>query len=89
MRGLVLLLLGAVVWWLSRLARRSSSELTQHPTHRAPQPHQPHQAGTQPLVACTHCGVQQPRDEALFDADGQPYCGPEHRDAARRAALKR
>lgn len=81
MRGLVLLLLGAVVWWLSRLARRSSSELTQHhPTHRA---------GTQPLVACTHCGVQQPRDEALFDADGQPYCGPEHRDAARRAALKR
>ena len=35
------------------------------------------------MVACRHCGVHLPADEAVFD--GQlPYCGPSHRQAGPR-----
>ncbi|MEX8503522.1 MAG: PP0621 family protein [Leptothrix ochracea] len=82
MRTLLLLLIGALVWWLGRLAGRSSSALTLRTRAKSSA------AGPQTLVACAHCGVQQPRSEALFDAAGRPYCCAEHRDAARRASLK-
>jgi uncharacterized protein len=35
------------------------------------------------MVACRHCGVHLPAEEAVFD--GQlPYCGPSHRQAGPR-----
>jgi uncharacterized protein len=35
------------------------------------------------MVACRHCGVHLPANEAVFD--GQlPYCGPSHRQAGPR-----
>lgn len=37
-----------------------------------------------PMLACAHCGLHLPRDEAAFDVAGQPYCTPEHRVAGPR-----
>ncbi|HNU10481.1 MAG TPA: PP0621 family protein [Rubrivivax sp.] len=32
-----------------------------------------------PMLACAHCGVHLPRDEALLDAAGRAYCSQAHR----------
>ncbi len=37
-----------------------------------------------PMLACAHCGLHLPRDEALHDAQGRAYCGEAHRDAGPR-----
>lgn len=31
-----------------------------------------------PMLACAHCGVHLPRDDAVLDAAGRAYCGPAH-----------
>lgn len=31
---------------------------------------------------CAHCGVWYPASEAVVSADGRPYCGRAHHDAA-------
>lgn len=36
------------------------------------------------MIACAHCGVHLPQDEAAFDAVGRPYCSAEHRLAGPR-----
>lgn len=33
------------------------------------------------MLACAHCGLHLPRDDALFDAEGRAYCGEPHRVA--------
>lgn len=38
----------------------------------------------QTMIACAHCGVHLPQDEAAFDAVGRPYCSAEHRLAGPR-----
>ena len=35
------------------------------------------------MVACRHCGVHLPADEAVFDGQ-MPYCGTSHRQAGPR-----
>lgn len=35
------------------------------------------------MVACRHCGIHLPADEAVFDGP-LPYCGPSHRQAGPR-----
>lgn len=45
----------------------------------APPPADP-QAGPQPMLACAHCGVHLPRDEAL-PGRGGVFCGDAHRKA--------
>ena len=39
--------------------------------------------GARTMVACGHCGVHLPADEAVY-ADQQPYCGPAHLQAGLR-----
>ncbi len=86
MRTLLMLLIGALVWWLSRLARRSSAEISLSSSRtKAPTPAAA--TGPQTLVACAHCGVQQPQDDMLFDTAGRPYCCAQHRDAARQVSV--
>lgn len=41
-------------------------------------------AGAAPMLACAHCGVHLPRDEAVLDAAGRAYCGEAHRIAGPR-----
>jgi len=35
------------------------------------------------MVRCVHCGVHLPKGESI-KADGNFFCGPEHRDAYRK-----
>ena len=38
----------------------------------------------QEMLACAHCGVHLPRDDALLDNAGRPFCGEAHRIAGPR-----
>lgn len=75
------ILLVAVVWWL---LRRSSGQ----PTAQAPAPPQAlrgqpaaRRSGPQTIVACTHCDLHLPVNEAFMGPDGRPYCSEAHRIA--------
>jgi uncharacterized protein len=37
-----------------------------------------------PMLACAHCGVHLPREDAMMDAAGRGYCGDAHRLAGPR-----
>lgn len=67
MKFLVLIAIVAFVLWLmwGRKPR----------VGRKPPPAAPRIEG---MVACTHCGLNLPRSEAVFD-DGRPYCSEAHR----------
>lgn len=67
-----LLLLGWLVWMISRL-RRPSSRPTQSEARAQPT--------TQDMVACAHCGLHLPKRDAVQGAHGA-YCSTEHRAAA-------
>jgi len=43
------------------------------------------QGGAKALVRCAHCGTYVPRNEAVMVGE-EPYCSPEHRDAAKKGA---
>lgn len=36
------------------------------------------------MVACAHCGVHLPREDAVPGGSGTPYCSEAHRDAGPR-----
>ncbi len=38
----------------------------------------------EPVVACAHCGVHLPRQDAVVDAGGRPFCSDAHRLAGPR-----
>ena len=85
--GLKLLLfvvLVAVVWftWRGRSRSRSSAEDRVASAHSkaATEVRSPPQVID--MLACRHCGVHLPRNEACWDEGGAPYCGPAHRQAA-------
>ena len=61
----------ALVWLLRAASRRR----VRPPDPRAPAKHPQAQA----MLACSHCGVLMPRDEAL-PGRGGVFCGTEHRD---------
>ena len=44
----------------------------------------PAAASPAPMLACAHCGVHLPRDDAAMDAAGRGYCGEAHRLAGPR-----
>lgn len=48
---------------------------------REPPPDTRRQPGTggAPMIACAHCGVHLPQQDALQDDRGRSYCGEEHR----------
>lgn len=37
-----------------------------------------------PMLACAHCGVHLPREDAVLDAGGRAYCSQAHRLAGPR-----
>jgi len=62
-----LVLLGVVVlaWVLFFKGRRKTP-----PVDRAKD-----MAQAAPMLACSHCGLHLPKTEAVFDAEGRPFCG--------------
>ena len=75
MKYLLFLVAVFVLLWLLRgaLNRRGGGN-----AGRAPKPESP-----QPMIACAHCGVHLPRDEAL-PGRGGVFCGEAHRSAFER-----
>lgn len=72
-RVLILLAVVALVWWLLR----------PHPGRRGSSPEpQGREAVPREIVACAHCGVHVPRDDALPGPDGHAYCCEAHRRAS-------
>lgn len=67
---LVLVAIVALLWLLRGVRRRVPPP--------APAPAKP--AAPQPILACAHCGVHLPRDEAL-PGRGGVFCGDAHRQA--------
>jgi uncharacterized protein len=59
-----------LLWWVFGRAPRKT------PTAR-PRPRK--DDGAEPMVACAHCGVHLPREDALA-ARGLHYCSAAHRD---------
>jgi len=73
MKLLVVIVALAVLWLLLRgLVRRAKGE--------GQPPHKPPPANPQAMLACAHCGVHLPRDEAL-PGRGGVFCGEAHRAA--------
>lgn len=73
MKLLVVIVALAVLWLLLRgLVRRAKGE--------GQQPRKPPPATPQAMLACAHCGVHLPRDEAL-PGRGGVFCGEAHRAA--------
>lgn len=89
---LVLIVVGVGLWMLAARLRKprdpSKSTAADGAPHAAPREGAGAGTGTakaEPgqMVACRHCGVHLPAEEAVFD--GQlPYCGPSHRQAGPR-----
>lgn len=77
MKYLLFLVAVFVLLWLLRgaLNRRGGGGNA----GRAPKPDSP-----QPMIACAHCGVHLPRDEAL-PGRGGVFCGDAHRTAFEKA----
>jgi uncharacterized protein len=76
MKYLLLLLVVGVVLFLMFGRQRKAPEKGRPATRRPNEP--------SPMLACAHCGVHLPRDEAVLDAAGRPYCGDAHRIAGPR-----
>ena len=70
----LVVLVVAVLWMVARPSRRKVPPGVQPPA--APPKVQP---GAAAMLACAHCGVHLPSQEALFDGSGKPFCGAEHR----------
>lgn len=85
MKFLVLLaVVAGVVWWMwgRRPGPRSGTPPpvtpTPAPDHREAAPR------LQPMLACVHCGLHLPRNEAVFSPAGEPFCSDAHRLAGPR-----
>ena len=76
MKFVLFLLAVFVLLWLLRGSQRRR---TPPPMAHPPTPTEP-----QPMLACAHCGVHLPRDEAL-PGRGGVFCGDAHRAAFERA----
>lgn len=75
MKYLLLLLVVGIALYLMLGRRRSGGDTS------APKPKP---KATASMVACAHCGVHLPRDDALLDAGGRTFCGEAHRIAGPR-----
>lgn len=77
---LLLLLAGVmlIVAWLRARAQ------PRHPTAPRPTPNPSKTGAPQDMVACAHCGLLLPADDAISSAQHH-YCSAAHRDAAQSA----
>jgi len=73
---LVLLVVVIGLWALFGRGRRQAEPPP------APRPQSPAVPAT--MLACAHCGVHLPRDDAVVDTAGLAYCGDAHRLAGPR-----
>ncbi|MEI6027351.1 MAG: PP0621 family protein [Betaproteobacteria bacterium] len=89
---LVLIVVGVGIWLLAARFRKGAEPGKGHERRAegsARAPEQKSGAGAadkavpRPIVACRHCGVHLPADEAVFDGL-VPYCGPSHQQAGPR-----
>jgi uncharacterized protein len=80
---LLLVVLVAVVWFTWRGRSRSRSHASDRHASARPKAGQDVRASSEAvdMVACSHCRVHLPRDEASWDEAGVPYCSPAHRQA--------
>ena len=78
---LLVVVIVAVAWWLGRSHRRvpppdaPKAEPKADPTGRG---------GAAEMVACAHCGLHVPRQEALPGPGGAVFCTDAHRQASAR-----
>jgi uncharacterized protein len=70
MKYLIIIVVVLLVLWLARASRRVA------PPRQASDP--PPASRQQPMLACAHCGLHLPRDEAL-PGRGGVFCGEAHR----------
>jgi len=71
MKYLIVILIVLAVLWLARASRRPRPPVdARRPQSAAGQ--------KQPMLACAHCGLHLPRDEAL-PGRGGVFCGEAHR----------
>jgi uncharacterized protein len=75
---LVLLVVGIVLWLMFGRSRKPADRAD------AARPAAGGPAEPAPMLACAHCGVHLPRDEALRDGVGRAYCSEAHRLAGPR-----
>lgn len=69
---LVLAVVVGVLWLMWRPRTRHSAK---------PDPNARSRNRPAEMVACAHCDLRLPRNEALFDPQGQAFCCEEHRRA--------
>jgi uncharacterized protein len=72
---LVIVVVGVVLWLMFGRTRRVG---------KTPPPAAAKAAGPVQMVACAHCGLNLPRNEALEDGAGQSFCSEAHRVAGPR-----
>jgi uncharacterized protein len=72
MKYLLLIVVVAVVLWLLMRTRRTGGAGDAERPGRAKPP-------ALEMIACAHCGMHLPRDEALVDAGSRRYCSEAHR----------
>ena len=81
---LLVLVIVAAAWWL--LSRRAAPPPAPKPRADRPadMPTDKPAGGSQPMLACAHCGVHLPQAEVMHDAAGRPFCTEAHRLAGPR-----
>ena len=81
---LLLMVVVAVIWftWRGRSRNRSSAEARDASARPKAAPDVRTPTEIVDMLACSHCGVHLPRNEASWDEGGAPYCCPAHRQAA-------
>nr|WP_259409160.1 PP0621 family protein [Rubrivivax gelatinosus] len=73
---LVIAVVGIVLWLMFGRGRRAARPAERSRAAARAEPAE--------MVACAHCGVHLPADEAVADAAGRRYCGEAHRLAGPR-----
>lgn len=76
--------LAVVVGWVFARSRRGRKDLPPAPPARPDAVTRDAAPATTAMLACAHCKVHVPKDDALFDVAGRPYCSAEHRVAGPR-----
>jgi uncharacterized protein len=78
-------LIALIVWWfVGRRRRDQGAEVDERDETSSRRSRKQRRGAATEMVQCAHCGVHLPHAEASLDAQGQVFCGPEHRLAGPR-----